>query len=86
MGHREVELQDKQLLARKGITMKSEHEIMEEMAQALKLMLKAYEMILPGVAKIAVNDYALLNGAPCAARDALQEYESAAMKGESSPG
>lgn len=56
--------------------MKSEHEIMEEMAQALKLMMKAYEMILPGVAKISVNDYALLNDAPCAAGEALREYES----------
>lgn len=38
---------------------------------ALEKMLKAYEMILPGVAKIAVQDYKLLNDAPCAATSAL---------------
>lgn len=45
-------------------------------AQALRMMIDAYEMLLPGLAKISVNNYALINDAPCAARDALRALDA----------
>lgn len=47
-----------------------------DMAQALRMMLEAYEMVLPGIAKISVSNYALINDAPCAARDALRALDT----------
>lgn len=44
-----------------------------ELADALRDLLKAYDSIMPGVKFIAVQDYAILNTAPIAARKALEK-------------
>lgn len=41
--------------------------------EALKEMVKAYNQLLPGIAKIAVQDYANINEAPILAQQALKE-------------
>lgn len=43
----------------------------KELRDALKDLLRAYEMLMPGIAHIAVSDYALINEAPIKARKAL---------------
>ncbi len=43
----------------------------KELEAALKLMVRAYESLLPGLRHIAVQDYKLINDAPVAARNAL---------------
>ena len=45
--------------------------------EALEKMLEVYEALMPGLRHIAVQDYALLNDAPMAARQAI-----AAARGE----
>jgi hypothetical protein len=47
----------------------------DEAVDALRMMLKAYDSILPGIAGIAVDDYAVLNDAPIAARKAIAKAE-----------
>lgn len=47
----------------------------ENLAHALRRILEAYEMILPGIAKIPVRNYALVNEVPIAARDALRAFD-----------
>ncbi|WP_285905103.1 hypothetical protein [Pseudodesulfovibrio pelocollis] len=42
-----------------------------DMARALKMMLKALDELMPGIGKICVQDYAILNDAPLAAKEAL---------------
>src|SRR5258708_1056556 len=46
-----------------------------ELLDALKQLMKAYESVLPGLAKIAVQDYALINDAPVAAERAILKAE-----------
>ena len=46
-----------------------------ELLDALKLLMKAYESVLPGLANIAVQDYALINDAPVAAERAIAKVE-----------
>lgn len=41
--------------------------------EALKEMVKAYNQLLPGISKIAVQDYANINEAPILAKQALKE-------------
>lgn len=41
--------------------------------EALQMMMRAFESLMPGLRHIAVQDYALLNDAPLAARKALAE-------------
>lgn len=46
-------------------------ELLNEALDALMLMQKALDSTMPGVRYIAVQDYALLNEAPCAANTVL---------------
>lgn len=46
-------------------------ELLDEALNALVLMQKALESTMPGVQHIAVQNYALLNDAPCAANAIL---------------
>lgn len=46
-------------------------EALDEALDALILMQKALDSTMPGVKYIAVQDYALLNDAPCAAKTIL---------------
>ncbi len=46
-----------------------------DLLEGLRSLLAAYESILPGVRHIAVQDYQLLNDAPCAARAAIAKAE-----------
>ncbi len=46
-----------------------------ELLSALKHLMQAYESVLPGLAKIAVQDYALINDAPVAAERAIAKAE-----------
>lgn len=46
-----------------------------DLLAALKQLMKAYESVLPGLAKIAVQDYALINDAPVAADRAIAKAE-----------
>lgn len=48
-----------------------------ELVEALEQLLMAYEMILPGVAKISIPDYGLMNNAPCKASAALARVKDA---------
>lgn len=47
-----------------------------EMAEALRQLLKAFKQLMPGLPQIAVEDYANINEAPMAARDALRKFEA----------
>jgi len=47
-----------------------------QMLKALQLLLKAYDEILPGIANICVQDFALINDAPIAARAAIRDATS----------
>lgn len=49
--------------------------VTDDLAAALRALLKAYESVLPGIRYIAVQDYALVNDAPVAAERALKAYE-----------
>ena len=53
-----------------------------ELLSALKMLMKAYESVLPGLAKIAVQDYALINDAPVAATRAIMKAEGEGVKVE----
>jgi len=44
-----------------------------EMAEALSMMQKALDELMPGVGKIVVQDFAILNDAPIAASRALNK-------------
>jgi hypothetical protein len=45
----------------------------QELAAALEKLLRAYDSLMPGLAHIAVQDYALINEAPLEARRAIQK-------------
>jgi hypothetical protein len=45
----------------------------QRLVKALEKLLRAYEMLMPGIVHIAVQDYALINDAPREARKALAE-------------
>lgn len=47
----------------------------DELATAMRKMLEAYESLMPGLRYIAVQDYAILNEAPIAARKALAKLQ-----------
>ncbi|MBG4400736.1 hypothetical protein I4940_07960 [Pseudomonas aeruginosa] len=49
----------------------------EQLAVALKGLQKVIGMLMPGVSKIPIQDYQLLNEAPIAAAQALAAYEKA---------
>ena len=48
-----------------------EKALVSDLVNALKGMLKAYEQLMPGLAHIAVQDYANINEAPIMARKAI---------------
>lgn len=47
----------------------------QQLLAALKMLLKAYESVLPGLRYIAVQDYAIINDAPVAAERAIAKAE-----------
>jgi hypothetical protein len=49
----------------------------QQLVRALKDLLRAYEMLMPGIAHITVEDYALINDAPIAARKAIKDSQLA---------
>lgn len=48
----------------------------DELAEAMRELLVAYDSILPGVRYIVIQNYAILNAAPIAARAALAKVKS----------
>ena len=50
----------------------------KRLSKALWDMLRVYEMLMPGIAYISVQDYALVNEAPIRARKALAKAEAEA--------
>jgi len=48
----------------------------QRLVAALRALLQAYESLMPGIAHIAVPDYALLNDAPLEARRAIAAAEA----------
>lgn len=48
----------------------------KEAAEALRGMQKVVDMLMPGAAKIAIQDYQLLNEAPVNAANLLQKLEA----------
>jgi hypothetical protein len=54
----------------------------KELVHALRQLLKAYDSLMPGLAHIAVQDYALINRAPLEARMALSNKQAEEMISE----
>ncbi len=54
-------------------TLAERHEEYEALKQAARELLRAYEMIFPGIKYITVQDYALINEAPFNMRRLIEE-------------
>lgn len=60
-------------MVNKHIHNREQKDEIARLREALKEMVKAYNQLLPGISKIAVQDYANINEAPILAKQALKE-------------